>query len=192
MIENKMIEVRNRDSGHVGYSIKDLGIWRSFAPGETKTIPLEELKALQYAPGGEFTLKHLLMINNKDALSVLNIETEPEYFYTEKEIEELLTRGTLDQLKDCLDFAPEGVIEIIKKMAVSMELPDTQKRKAIFERTGFSIDNAIMVNKVMDEPTEEDSKEETRVRRTAPVTTQSTTPSRRTELPKYNVVSPTK
>lgn len=188
MAESKIVEVRNRDSGHVGYSIKDLNIWRNFAPGETKKIPLDELKALQYAPGGEFTLKNLLVINDRDALSVLNIETEPEYFYTEKEIKELLTTGTLDQLKDCLDFAPDGVLEIIKKMAVDMELPDTLKRQAIADKTGFSIDNAIMVNKVMNEP-EEEFAEVQKTRRTEPIKSGEQATGRRTELPKYNVVT---
>lgn len=187
-MSDKMIEVRNRDSGNVGYSIKDLGIWRNFAPKETKKVPLEELKALQYAPGGEFTLKHLLMIKDTDALSALNIETEPEYFYTETEIKELLTKGTLDQLKDCLDFAPEGVIEIIKKMAVEIQLPDTLKRTAIFEKTGFNINNAIMVNKVMDEP-EDNFIEPAKTRRSTPIQSNDSTPARRSELPKYNVVS---
>lgn len=187
MENKKIVEVRNRDSGYVGYSIRDLGIWRNFAPGEIKRIPLEELESLQYAPGGEYTLKHLLMINDKDALSVLNITTEPEYFYTEAEVKELLTKGTLDQLKDCLDFAPEGVIELIKKIAVEIELPDTLKRTAITKRTGFNIDNAIMVNKVMDIPTEEVTEE--KVRRTAPISTSEEIKTRRTNLPKYNVVS---
>lgn len=189
MAEQVLVEVRNRDSGFVGYSIKDLGIWRNFAPGETKNVPLDELKALQYVPGGEFTLKNLLMVNDSDALSILNIETEPEYFYTETEIKELLLAGTLEQLQDCLDFAPEGVIEIIKKMAVELEIPDTRKRAAISQKTGFSIDNAIMVNRIMDEPAEQEI-EEQKVRRTAPIAKATT--GRRTELPKYNVVKTSK
>ena len=187
MENKKIVEVRNRDSGYVGYSIRDLGIWRNFAPGEVKRIPLEELESLQYAPGGEYTLKHLLMINDKDALSALNITTEPEYFYTEAEVKELLTKGTLDQLKDCLDFAPEGVIELIKKIAVEIELPDTLKRAAITKRTGFNIDNAIMVNKVMEVPTEEVVEEKTR--RATPIATAEESKTRRTNLPKYNVVN---
>lgn len=187
-MDKQIVEVTNRNSGYVGYSIKDLGIWRNFAPGETKKITLDELQALQYAPGGEFTLKNSLIIKDRDALSALNIITEPEYFYTEKEIKELLTKGTLDQLKDCLDFAPEGVIDIIKKMSVEMELPDTQKRQAIFDKTGFSIDNAIMVNKVIDGP-ETKENEESKNRRSTPVEITETTTKRRTEIPKYNVVS---
>ena len=187
MLEEKLIEVRNRDAGSVGYTIPGTGTWRNFSPGETKRIPLSELQALQYVPGGEFTLRELLMIKDTDALSALNIITEPEYFYTETEIKELLTKGTLDQLKDCLDFAPEGVIELIKKIAVEIELPDTLKRAAITKRTGFNIDNAIMVNKVMDIPTEEVVEE--KVRRTAPIATAEEGKTRRTNLPKYNVVS---
>ena len=187
-MENKMIEVRNRDAGSVGYIIPDQGIRRTFSPGETKKIALEELQALQYVPGGEFTLKHLLMVNDKDALSALNMETEPEYFYTEKEVRELLSTGTLDQLKDCLDFAPEGVIDLIKKIAVDTKLPDTLKREAIEKKTGFSINNAIMVNQVMD--AEEEVKEEPKTtRRATPIVTGEEKTTRRTNLPKYNVVS---
>ena len=103
-------------------------------------------------------------------------------------LQELLTKGTLDQLKDCLDFAPEGVIELIKKIAVETELPDTLKRAAITKKTGFNIDNAIMVNRVMDEPVAEEKNEE-KVRRTAPISTSEETKTRRTNLPKYNVVN---
>ena len=188
MENKKIVEVRNRDAGVVGYMIPDRNIWRSFAPGETKKIPLEELQSLQYVPGGEFTLRNLLMINNKDALSMLNIETEPEYFYTEKEIKELLITGTLDQLKDCLDFAPEGVIELIKKIAVEIQLPDIRKRDAITAKTGFSISNAITVNQIMD--AEDEVKEEPKaVRRATPIATGEDKAARRTNLPKYNVVS---
>ena len=187
-MSDKLIEVRNRDAGSVGYTIPDMGLWRSFAPGETKKVPLSELQALQYVPGGEFTLKNLLMIKDRDALSALNMDIEPEYFYTETEIKELLTRGTLDQLKDCLDFAPEGVIDLIKRIAVDLKLPDTLKREAIFKKTGFSIDNAIMVNRVMD-TVEEEPVKETNTRRATPITTTEEKKARRSDLPKYNVVT---
>ena len=119
---------------------------------------------------------------------MLNIETEPEYFYTEKEIKELLITGTLDQLKDCLDFAPEGVIELIKKIAVEIQLPDIRKRDAITAKTGFSISNAITVNQIMD--AEDEVKEEPKaVRRATPIATGEDKAARRTNLPKYNVVS---
>lgn len=188
-MSEKLIEVRNRDAGSVGYTIPDMNLWRSFAPGETKKIPLSELQALQYVPGGEFTLKNLLMVKDRDALSALNIEIEPEYFYTETEVKELLTKGTLDQLKDCLDFAPEGVIDLIKRIAVDIKLPDTLKREAIFKKTGFSIDNAIMVNKVMDTTDEIENEKQVNTRRANPITSEENKKNRRSDLPKYNVVN---
>ena len=36
---------------------------------------------------------------------------------------------------DTLDFAPEGVIGLMKDLAVKLEIPDVRKRQAISERT---------------------------------------------------------
>jgi hypothetical protein len=80
------------------------------------------------------------------------------------------------------------VISATKKIAVETELPDTLKRAAITKKTGFNIDNAIMVNRVMDEPIVEEKNEE-KVRRTAPISTSEETKTRRANLPKYNVVN---
>ena len=170
-----MIKVTNRDSGNVGYLIPDSGVHRSFAPGETKTVPLEELKQLQWVPGGDYMLKNLLIVNNKDALSALNMEVEPEYFYTEVEIKKLLNEGSLDQLKDALDYAPDGAIELIKKIAVDTQLPDMRKRKIISEATGFNIDNAINVNNVLNSEDDSETAEDTSsksTRRAAPIVTE--------------------
>lgn len=190
-MEQKLISVTNRDSGHVGYTIPERNLHRSFMAGETKKIPLDELQQLQWVPGGEYILKHLLMIDNKDALSSLNMEVEPEYFYTEEDIRELLSpKGTLDQLKDFLDYSPAGGIELIKKIAVETELPDTRKRKIISEATGFNIDNAINVNAILNaEDAESESSEQPKgQRRAAPIKSEATTARRTT--PKYQVVTP--
>ena len=158
MSEIKTVNVTNRDSGYVGYTIPERGINRSFAAGETKQIPLDELQQLQWVPGGEYILKHLLIVNDKDALSALNMEVEPEYFYTEEDIKKLLLEGSLDQLDDALKFGKkhEGVIEIIKKLAVDLEIPDTRKRKLITQMTGFNIDSAInIIHAISDENEDE-------------------------------------
>lgn len=192
MSDTKLITVTNRDSGHVGYTIAERGIHRTFAARETKQIPLEELKQLQWVPGGEYILKHLLIVNDRDALSALNMEVEPEYFYTEDDIKKILSpEGTLDQLRDFLDYSPEGGKELIKKLAVEMELPDTRKRKIISEATGFNIDSAINVNTILnaeDAQSEEEEKLARGQRRTAPIK-EETAPTRRT-TPQYKVVTP--
>ena len=50
------IKIKNRSGGSVGYTIPELGdkrnIHRHFAAGETKEIPVEELRALEFVPGG--------------------------------------------------------------------------------------------------------------------------------------------
>jgi hypothetical protein len=53
--------------------------------------------------------------------------------------------GTLEQFLDCLDFAPESVLENIKDMAVSLPLNDVSKRNAIQEKLGFDVSKAIEI-----------------------------------------------
>lgn len=175
----KLIKVINRNMGSTGYIIPDTGVRRYFESGESKNIPLEELKQLQWVPGGEYILKNCLIVNDKDALTALNLDVEPEYFYTEKEIKELLEEGTLDQLEDCLNFAPKGVIELIKDIAIKTELPDTRKRKLISEKTGFNIDNAINVNTIMNADDEQPKEEKKVVRKATPIKTAAAAPVRK-------------
>lgn len=168
---SKIVEVRNRNVGTTGYTIPDTGVRRTFTVGEVKHIDLEELKTLQYVPGGEYLLKNCLMIKDSDALAALDMEVEPEYFYTEEEIKKILLSGSIEQLEDTLNFAPDGVIELIKSLAVKLEIPDTRKRELITQKTDFNIDNAIHVNKVMN--TDDTKKEEETVqRKSTPITTQ--------------------
>lgn len=184
MDDKTIVNVTNRDAGQVIYSLPDRGIRRVFNAGESKKIELEELRQLSYSSGGEFLLKNCLIVNNTDALSALNINVEPEYFYTEEEVKTLLSTGSLDELEDCLNFAPEGVIDLVKKIAVETEIPDTRKRKLITEKTGFNIDNAINVNHIMSEETEEPQTETpAKTRKAAPLKTA------RKATPKYKVVS---
>ena len=49
----------------------------------------------------------------------------------------------MDAFLDALDFAPIGVIDLIKSMAVSLPLTDYNKRQALKEKTGFDVDKAL-------------------------------------------------
>ena len=195
--DDTLINVRNRNNGTTGYVLPDNNVRRSFAPQETKKIPFGELKSLQYAPGGSYLLDNLLIIEDKEALNLLNMKVEPEYFYDENKIRELLLTGSIDEFLDFLDFATEGAIEIAKDIAVKEKIPDNRKREAISKKTGLNINSAIMVNEVMDAEDEksEEEKPERRVKENA-----ETAPKRRTAVPsmpsipapsapKYNVIS---
>ena len=189
MDEKTLVSVRNRNNGFTGYTIPDKGIWRNFAPGERKKISLEELRQLQYQPGGEYTLENLLVVEDVEALKDLNMAVEPEYSYSENDIRKLLLDGTLDQLKDFLDFAPEGAIEIAKDIAVKEEIPDIRKRDAITKATGFNINNAINVNHALAEDDDNVKQEEVKkTRRVAPPKVEENKSTRRAPLPDYKVV----
>lgn len=185
--DDTLIKVRNRATGSVGYTL-DNNFHRSFEFMETKSIPFGELKQLQYAPGGDYALKELLVVEDEEALKYLNMEVQPEYFYSEENIKDLLLTGSIDAFADFLDFAPEGAIDIAKTMAIKEEIPDVRKREMLSEKTGLNINNAIMVNKVMNEdsePAEEAAPKQRRVQ----IDKKEATPARRTETPNYKVVS---
>ena len=192
MIEkDTLIKVKNRYSGTVGYTIPELGnLHRSFSKGETKEITMDELRKLSYISGGKVLLQNYLIVQNQDALKeLLSDDVEPEYYYGEEEIKKLLLTGSNDQLLDCLEFAPEGVIGLVKDLAVSLKINDISKRNIILEKTGFNVTNAIAIN----EETIEGEGEETKSsRRSAPVTVEKSdeAPKRRVAAPQqYNVVS---
>lgn len=181
--KNLEIKVQNRDSGVVGYTIPDLGIHRSFMPGETKTITVDEIRKLSYMPGGMSIIKNYLLVRNGQLVEEILGYVEPEYAYTANDIKKLLVSGSLDELKDCLDFAPKGVIELVKKIAVDIKLNDINKRKAIKDSTGFNIDSMIEL-KIEDE--KDSVKEPKKERRVTSNKTQTKT-ARRVEAPKKSV-----
>ena len=139
-------------------------------------------------------LENLLVIEDENILKMLDMEVEPEYFYTEGIVKELLLEGSYDAFADFLDFAPEGAIEMAKEIAVREQIPDSRKREMIEKKTGFSVDNAIKVNKIMD--IEEENKVEDPAKRQRRVAVEEpkteSAPARRTvPLPQYKVVDKT-
>ena len=185
--ETTYVEVTNRNNGITGYTLNS-GMERIFNINETKKIPLEELQEVEAMPGGEYLLRNYLMIKDKTALDYLNVEPEPEYFYTENEIKELLLNGSLDQLEDCLNFAPQGVLDILKDKAVSLEIPDMRKRDLISKKLGFNIDNAIKIEKAFKEDSTLNNKETTTPERKSTPVVVEDKPVRKVQS-KYNVVS---
>ena len=152
LLDNEIIEVTNRDNGSVGYSIEDLNnLHRNFMPNETKKITMGELRKLAYTPGGQYLLNNCLKLNNSEAIDELIGKVEIEYYYDEEKIKNLLTIGSLDEFLDCLDFAPDGVIDLVKNLAVTLKLNDYAKREAILEKTGFDVSKAIEINKETEE-----------------------------------------
>lgn len=141
--ENTVYNVKNRSSSMVVYRIPETGLRREFQPGETKKVPFGELEKLTYQPGGRELLEQFLQILEEDATSNLNVHREVEYDMSEAQIRDLLASGSLDAFLDALDFAPIGVIDLIKSLSVTLPLTDLNKRRALKEKTGFDVDKAI-------------------------------------------------
>lgn len=160
--DKKRVKVSNRINGFVTYNIPDMqNLSRTFSSKEEKIVDFEELRRLMYVPGGESLLREYLIIEDRDVLKELGLEVEPEYFYNEEQIKNLFINGSLDEFLDCLDFAPEGVLDAIKLLAVQMPLNDVAKRQAILDKTGFDVTKAIELTKD-EEPVEEAPKNKRR------------------------------
>lgn len=181
----KVMKVTNRSSSMVIYKIPEHGIRRTFMPGEVKNVTYEELTWLTYQPGGRKLMQDVLQIIDAEVTQELNIRTEPEYYMSAADVKKLLLEGSMDEFLDALDFAPVGVIDLIKTYAVELPVTDTRKREAIFKATGFDVTSAIE-NSMPDEdeqPAEETPAPARRV-------VKNTEPSgRRTDGQKYVVVS---
>ncbi len=142
-MSEKMYTVKNRSASRVFYKIPEDNIRREFNPGESKRISFEELEKLSYQSGGRALMANFLQIQSVEATTELGIHTEPEYNMSEEQIVDLIKTGSLDAFLDCLDFAPVGVIDLLKKFAISVPLADYEKRQALKEKTGFDVDVAL-------------------------------------------------
>lgn len=160
--EKKIVRVTNRDNGHVGYRIPDMNnLVRDFSANETKNITVEELKKLAYISGGPTLIRDYLVIEDPEVVEEILGDVEPEYYYNEEDVKKLLLNGSLDELKDCIEFAPKGTVDLVKQLAVELPVNDITKRKAILDMTGFNVDAAIMIN----EETKDEMENTQKVRR---------------------------
>lgn len=191
--DDTLINVRNRNNGTTGYTLADgAKETRLWAENEVKKITFAELKRVSYLPGGAELLRDYLVIEDPAAIEALNvgidIQEQPEYLYTENEIRDLLFNGSLDELKDFLDFSPDGGIEIAKQIAVNEELPDMRKRKIISEATGFNINTAIEINDMMKDNSIAEDAAPKKQRRVAKETEVAPAPEKPTRRTNYKIV----
>lgn len=184
--QDTLYNVKNRSSSVVVYRIPESNLRREFAPGETKRIPFGELEKLTYQQGGREMLEQFLQIVDEVVTTDLNVHRDVEYNMSENQIRDLLVSGSLDAFLDALDFAPIGVIDLIKTMAVKLPLTDLNKRKALKEKTGFDVDKALV--HIEEEKMEEGEHITPNAPERRVKTTTSATPTRRTTT-NYKVVN---
>ncbi len=184
----KRVNIKNRSSCTVGYTLPDSGVRRIWMPNEIKKgITVAELEQATYISGGLAIIQDYLQINDEEVCEFLGLSTEPEYFYSEEDVKKMLLTGTNDQLLDCLDFAPDGVIDLIKDIALEVKINDIQKRQSIKEKTGFDVTSAIS-NVEYSNSKDEEGASENKGRRTDPIKVEKKEESteRRVVTPNYN------
>lgn len=175
--------VKNRSGGTVVYNLPEDRIRRVFQPGEERKISYEELEKLSFIPGGRELMNRYLQIGNAAVTNNLNLTTEPEYYMSEQDIRELIVNGSMDAFLDCLDFAPVGVLDLIKKLSIAIPCNDIAKRKAIKEKLGFDVNKAL--EHIATEHEDEESAPAAPTRRVQPEAASSA----RRSVPNYKVVS---
>ena len=143
MANSDLVIVENRTAGKIVYQIPDRHIRRELAPRQTIRVTKDEIEALSYTSGGLDLIRNHLLVKDEQILDDLNIYREPEYYMNADNVAKLITQGSLNEFKDALDFAPEGVVDMIKDLSVQIPLNDFSKRQALKEMTGFDVDAAI-------------------------------------------------
>lgn len=173
------LKVKNRSKSNVIYKIPELGdkrdIRRQFAPYEVKEIAREEIEALACQAGGQELINQYLQILDEEYVNK-NMDVEPEYFMSQEDVKELMLYGDINSFEDCLQYAPAGVIEMIKDLAISLPCNDVAKREAILKATNFDVTAALNMLKAEKEAEKQEGTEEKEA------------PKRKAATPKYNIV----
>lgn len=142
-----LVTVENRTAGKIVYQIPDRHIRRELAPRQVIRVTKDEIEALAFTAGGLDLIRNHLLVKDEEILDDLNVHREPEYYMNADNVAKLIKEGTLDEFKDALDFAPDGVKDMIKDLSVQIPLNDYSKRQALKEMTGFDVDAAIQHDK---------------------------------------------
>jgi len=182
--------VVNRTSGMVGYTIPTLRINRVWhKTGDIILVPINELVELTMMPGGRKLLEEYLLVQDKSVVEdVLGVEMQPEYSYSDTEVDFILYEGTDEQFSDCLDYAPAGVIGMLKAKAIKKKPNTTFKLAALNEKLGVNLD-VLIRNADTEDLIDEASK--ISERRSAPVKIEKKAIGSKTKS-KYKVVEPKK
>lgn len=159
---NKLIKVLNRSDGIVTYHLPELNNTRRvFNLGESKDISEKELNALFQMNGGAELIRHFLMVDDREWVKK-TFDAPIEYFWGYDEVKKCLLEDDVEWFSETLDYAPQGVIDIIKLLSWQLPVKDLNKIHIIMEKLGFDVLGAI---EVMKKPTDNLPKETKQGRR---------------------------
>lgn len=133
------MRVINRSGGAVVYSLPELNNTRRvFNLSEVKDIDEKELEALYQLPGGVELIKDSLFVDDKDWVK-RHWDAPIEYFWDTEDIKNCLLNDPLDLFEETLDYAPAGVLDIMKALAWQIPLADLNKMNLMMTKLGFDV-----------------------------------------------------
>ena len=138
------MRVINRSDGNVTYRLDELNVRRVFTPNEYKDVPELELNSLYQTDGGKELIKHHLLVEDEKWVSE-RWDAPLEYFWTYKDIERCLKEDSLELFEETLDYAPHGVLDLIKTISWKMPLTDLNKIEVIRRKLGFDVQAAVSI-----------------------------------------------
>lgn len=154
--DTQMIQVRNLVDHSVVFKDEDTHRRIVFNPFEIKKLDAGTLRRLNYSHGGNVLLTNYLCVENDELAKEFGVSADTiEYKWTRQDVDNLLNSGSLDSLLDALDFGPDGIVDLIVTRARQLKLNDMQKRKAIEDATGFSINSMIAIEERLEEDNEQ-------------------------------------
>lgn len=159
--DEELIPVQNLTASVVSYIVPETNNVRHFNGQQLrKDITAGELRALYATKGGRVLIEDYLGIKSRELAAEFNISTdvfEHEYSWTQDDVDKVLQTGSVDALKDALEFGPEGIKQLIIDRAVQLRIPDNNKLAAIYEFTGRDVGNMIKLDTELENPEEEES-----------------------------------
>lgn len=171
--DTTMVPVRNMVDHKVVYVIPELNRRVVFEPFQKKEIQAGELRALNYSTGGEVLLHNYLCVLSNDLRNEFNIpKDQVEYDWTLNDIHKVLEdlSTPIEALEDALDFAPDGIRELIVDSAVKWKIPDSNRRKIVSRMTGVNVDKMIEFMEATEESGNQYAPQTRRLSKTEPTT----------------------
>lgn len=147
------IKIRNLCDHTICYSTNDGMHRRELSPNQEIVVTAAELRQLNSDRGGHYLLERFIEVENQELAKEFGIDVEetPEYTWRASDVDDVLLNQSIERLEDALDFAPEGIVNLIVTRAVELDIPDNRKREAIQKRTNRNISNMIENNKKLHE-----------------------------------------
>lgn len=181
--DDDIIEITNLLDCTCGYIVDLTGVRRILPPHASFKVKASELRELFYQRGGQELLHNYIRVGNNALAQEFGVDVDntPEYNWGRKDVIDALNNPDIDVLLDALDFAPDGIKQLIADVAVETEVADVNKRKAISDKLGIDVDAMITNKHLAVQETEEKEEKPARRRTAAKKTTTSTRRVKKTD-----------